>query len=268
MEIILNKKRNKWANFLIITGVLSFWLTIAYFAQPNPMGRGGYLDFKSLYEVSGAHLNMVIYFFTNSVAVILLGVFLKFKRNKIYSTLAIFLFISVIIGWAFPLVQEAVFSGLTFGIVYGGPLIIPMFHVAVVGSFLATLKRLRGKAIYEDSGLVTNEMLATKGQDSALQGLGFQKNKLLIYWAYFTIATLVIFGVPNFVVPLIFRPIGIFNQPYSFITIIGIVSAIITIFTKKQNVYRFAKVAMFIFSIVCFFSTIALLFMNNGVLFD
>lgn len=145
MKIILDKKRNRWAIFCIIVGILAVWLTIVHIilrVGNFPM----YLDFSELYNLRNSPMD--IYFFANSILIVFLGMFLNFKKYPLYTIGSIVLFLSVFVGWFVPGVAvEAVLGLLCWQ--YGGTIIVPLFHVVVIGSFTSAIKRWRGKTKYE-----------------------------------------------------------------------------------------------------------------------
>ncbi len=138
-----SKKRiNRFATFLIIAGIGAMWLTYWWNETDSNFG-----SFPVLY-----------YYIFNSALLFLLGVFLHLKEFKIYSVLAVVLGISVTSSlFIFTdnnfnnLFFYTVFMGVTFGTVYGGIILVPMFLWGVYRSLFRGIKHLRGKAIYNPS---------------------------------------------------------------------------------------------------------------------
>lgn len=146
MQIILDKKRNRWAILCIIIGLLAVWLTIVHYTV-----RVGnfpfYLNFSKLPNLRNSPMD--IYFFANSILIVFLGMFLNFKKYLLYTVGSIVLFLSVLVGWFVPdVATEAIIGFLVW--LYGGTIIVPLFHVVVIGNFISAIKRLRGKTKYED----------------------------------------------------------------------------------------------------------------------
>jgi hypothetical protein len=146
MQIILDKKRNRWAIFCIIVGLLAVWLTIVHLTL-----RVGnfpyYLNFSEFDNLRNSPMD--IYFFANSILIVFLGMFLNFKKYILYTIGSIVLFISVLIGWFVSDVAIDVVLGFAAW-EYGGTIIVPLFHVVVIGNFISAIKRWRGKTKYED----------------------------------------------------------------------------------------------------------------------
>jgi hypothetical protein len=145
MQIILDKKRNRWAIFCIIVGLLAVWLTIVHLTLRIgnfPM----YLDFSEFYNLRNSPMD--IYFFANSILIVFLGMFLNFKKYILYIVGSIVLFLSVFVGWFVPGVATEVGLGFLCW-QYGGTIIVPLFHVVVISNFISAIKRLQGRTKYE-----------------------------------------------------------------------------------------------------------------------
>lgn len=140
-----SKKRiNRFAIFLMISGVGGMWLT--YWWEKVGSSQTSFNSFPVLY-----------YFIFNSSLLFLSGFLLLTKQFKIYSLLAVILGISVtsslfVFGDTSNVFNNLFFSttalGMTFGAIYGGIVLVPMFLWGVYRGAFRGFKHLRGRAIY------------------------------------------------------------------------------------------------------------------------
>lgn len=150
MKIISNKQRNQWAIMCVVTGILVIYLSAFYIYM---FQQGNKADSIINYIKEDP---IGVYFMINSFLLTIYGFLLWNKKIYYYNIISIILFISVVIGWLVPTIASIVLSGF-FIPISGGPITIPLFHVAVIGSFISSINRLRGKTKYEDEVIINNQ---------------------------------------------------------------------------------------------------------------
>ncbi len=161
MKIITIKKSNEYALFLIISGIGALWLTIMwYLASTN----------HNLFAYKTPSPYILYYYIFNSILMISLGCVLRFKNFKLYAALAILLGISVTASlFIFQngnvkiinnLFISTTYSGMIFGGIYGGTLLVPMFLAGVYISFLRGVQYIQGKIDYVVSDIDTGNLKA------------------------------------------------------------------------------------------------------------
>ena len=155
MKIITKKKINRFALFLVISGLGALWLTYWWFQ----MSLGD--DFIGSRGEFGS-FSVLFYYIFNSFLLFLLGIILYAKYFKIYSVLSVILGISVTTSlFIFEsnttdfllsnLFGHTIYFGILAGIVFGGPLLIPMFLFGVYISAVRGIQHIRGKLNYSVS---------------------------------------------------------------------------------------------------------------------
>ncbi len=144
MKIIVKKRFKDLALFIMVSGFGALWLTYWWYkATLGDSVTYGTSQFSSVY--------VFYYYIANSLALILVGLFLYIKRFKIFSILSLILGLMVtaslfvfsdfsVIANNQPIFKNlfayTVFLGTFVAVSYGGVLLVPMFLYGVYKSFI------------------------------------------------------------------------------------------------------------------------------------
>jgi hypothetical protein len=164
MKIITEKKRKRFALFLLISGIGALWLTFWWYWNRSYNGMGaGRVGFIESFSVYSRMVPTLLYYLFNSVLLIVASCSFLFKRFKSYSILAVLLGVSVTGSlFVFQDLREitfsnlfidnlfinTVFDGMVFGMEYGGTILVPMFLYSVYKGAFRGIGYLRGRVSY------------------------------------------------------------------------------------------------------------------------
>jgi uncharacterized membrane protein len=166
IKIIEKKEFKKFSIFLLISGLgalwLTFWWTIMIHNHWYNWGNG----------VDGIDYLLSFYHFCNSLLLILIAFSIRFKKFVLFSCFSVLLGFSVFASffWGYDpnlfsfsilanlfsshdifydllniVFFRTIFLGISFGGLFGGFILVPMFLISVYKSFIYAIKYSRGK---------------------------------------------------------------------------------------------------------------------------
>ena len=250
LKIITNKQRKSFSLFLFISGIGSGWLTYWWYKVAYSITSGwGHADFYYIFNLMTVSPNTVLYYYIfNSILLTIIGILLYKKYFKIYSFLSLILGISVIASffvWTekLPLFFYTVLMGMSFGGVFGGIILVPMFLRSVYKSFIDNIRVMTGKLTYEtiDNENNSEKISFIQKASTVLAENKSKINKLIPQVAMF-------FGIISifFILQLGFSSANSKSLLILIIPIIVVALAILSLKSKTEKVSNIVNIILFV----------------------
>ncbi len=263
MKIITQKRAESFAKFLVAAGIGASWLTFWWYKMTlgdDSVGSGG----------AFSNASILFYYILNSILLILSGVLLHTKRYKAHSIVAILLGISVTVslfifadgiqGIMGNLFVSTTYMGMMAGIIYGGIILVPMFHAGVYVAAFRGFRHVRGALNYGLSETIPNDFENTSSIHVPIPSEG--KGMMHILIPIVGVAYALFQGMTSW--RLLFS-IGVNGAAalFGLIPFILVVLGVVSLTSKNVKVYRPLNIVLGLFILYPIFASVILpLFMN------
>lgn len=242
MKIIVKKRFQDLALFIMVSGLGALWLTYWWYkATLGDSGTYGTSQFSSAY--------VFYYYLANSLVLILVGLFLYAKRFKVFSILSLILGLMVtaslfvfsdfsVIANNQPIFKNlfayTVFLGTFVAVSYGGVLLVPMFLYGVYKSFIFGTMFLNKRLSFDFETSYQEE------EDSNI----LKKKGIL---AEFIPVAGILIGISNIVFIMNFNfsfTASLKDSITSLIPILMIIFAFISLRSERRRLYRILNIIL------------------------